>query len=47
MNNDRDLMPPEIRIGRISNYRIVDIEFTKNMNFTSTEIFIELNNRAD
>ena len=40
-------MPPEIRISRVSNYRTVDIEFTKKMNFPSMEKFIELNNRAD
>lgn len=35
--------PPEIRLGAISQDRKVDIEFTNEMNFPSTEDFIALN----
>ena len=38
-------MPPEMRIGKISAHREVQINFTKPMNFPSTEKFIELNSR--
>ena len=35
-------MPPEMRLGKISTYRRLTIEFTKEMNFPDTAEFIKL-----
>ena len=39
-------MPPEMRLGEISTYRSVTIEFTNQMNFPDTPEFIKQNEES-